>query len=170
MITLKMLAATCIGGVMLGAAPAVRRSAQLGDDPILAVIDLAPVLDRHRDLGNALGLAFDPQREVFYLGHSGFADAPNLSNSIPRSFIYTLDLQGNVLNEFDFEQGYFERTFRPGAAIVGLSHDPIAVSSSLSPVFRQFRRRDMFLVFWRLTLERSLSSAIDRSMDSVIYA
>ena len=51
MITVKMLAATCIGGVMMGATPALPLSGQLADDPILAVIDLAPVLDRHRDLG-----------------------------------------------------------------------------------------------------------------------
>ena len=117
MITFKMLAATCIGGVMMGATPALPLSGQLADDPILAVIDLAPVLDRHRDLGNAIGLAFDPPRQVLYLGHSGFADAPNQPNSIPRSFIYTLDLQGNVLNEFDFEQGYFERTLSSPARL-----------------------------------------------------
>jgi|SRR5688500_12159800 hypothetical protein len=125
MTAVRMLVAVCMGAVMLSGAAVARLSAQLGDDPILAVIDLTQVLARQPGSGNAIGLAFDPQRNVLYLGHNPLQGTPGQPNSIPRSFIYTLDLQGNVLDEFDFERAFFERTSQPGAILDGLSHDPI---------------------------------------------
>ena len=63
---------------------------------ILSVIDIRPIIERH-DIGNALGLAYNPNRNVIYLSHG----------SDPRGgFIYTLDTRGNLLSEFNFQTAY----------------------------------------------------------------
>jgi hypothetical protein len=92
-----------LGGVLFSS-PDV----QLRAGPILQVINLGPILARH-DIGNALGMSFDPQDNVLYLAHG----------SDPRGgFIDRLDLQGNLLNEFNLQRGYL-----PGAYLTSMSYD-----------------------------------------------
>ena len=76
--------------------------------PILGVIDITPILDRH-SVGNSLGLAYNPASNVLYLAH-GSGDSGG--------FIYTLDLSGNLINELNFEAAY-----RPGSYPTSLSYD-----------------------------------------------
>ena len=62
--TLRALVATGLGAIAAIVAVAIPVRAQ----PVLDVIDIEPILGRH-DIGNALGLAFDAQLNVFYLAH-----------------------------------------------------------------------------------------------------
>jgi hypothetical protein len=72
---LRIRAVACFIGLAL----LVGGAMQLRADPILEVIDIRPTLARH-DIGNALGLAFNPDSNVLYLAHG----------SDPRGgFIYT---------------------------------------------------------------------------------
>ena len=89
-------------------APGVTATTKFQADPIIDVIDIEPVLARH-DIGNALGLAFDPRLQVFYLGHGSGSQG---------AFIYTLDAEGALLNEFDLEAAY-----QPGVILESLSFD-----------------------------------------------
>ncbi len=101
--TLRVLVATLGGLALLGDA-AVRLRAQ----PILDVIDIEPILGRH-DIGNAFGLSFDAQLNVFYLAHGSDQRG---------AFIYTLDAQGHLVNEYDFQGAY-----APGSFVTSLSYD-----------------------------------------------
>jgi hypothetical protein len=104
MSNLRILAAARFIGLAL----LVGSAMQLRADPILEVIDIRPILARH-DIGNALGLAFNPDSNVIYLAHG----------SDPRGgFIYTLDVHGSLLHEFDLQSAY-----RPGAFPEALSYD-----------------------------------------------
>ncbi|HKE44300.1 MAG TPA: hypothetical protein VKB41_07145 [Steroidobacteraceae bacterium] len=89
MVNLKPLATAWFTGcvLLLGGALQVRA------DPVLAVIDIRPIIARH-DIGNALGLAFNPDANVFYLAH-GSDDRGGV--------IYTLDIHGNLLRELNFQ-------------------------------------------------------------------
>jgi hypothetical protein len=80
---------------------------QLRADPILEVIDIRPILARH-DIGNAPGLAFNPDSKVIYLAHGSDRRG---------GFIYTLDVHGSLLHEFDLQSAY-----RPGAIPEALSY------------------------------------------------
>jgi hypothetical protein len=101
---LRGLVATGLGAIAAVVAVTIPLRAQ----PVLDVIDIEPILGRH-DIGNALGLAFDPQLNVFYLAHG----------SDPRgAFIYTLDAQGHLVNEYDFQGAY-----APGSFLESLSYD-----------------------------------------------
>ena len=102
--TLTALVATGLGAIAAIVAVTIPVRAQ----PVLDVIDIEPILGRH-DIGNALGLAFDAQLNVFYLAHG----------SDPRgAFIYTLDAQGHLVNEYDFQGAY-----APGSFLTSLSYD-----------------------------------------------
>jgi hypothetical protein len=79
-----------------------------GAEPILSVIDIRPIVDQH-DIGNALGVAYNPAADVIYLAHGSDSRG---------GFIYTLDMHGNLLNEFDLQSAY-----QPGAFPESLSYD-----------------------------------------------
>ena len=102
--TLRALLATGLGAIAVIVAVAIPVRAQ----PVLDVIDIEPILGRH-DIGNALGLAFDAQLNVFYLAHGSDRRG---------AFIYTLDAQGHILNEYDFQGAY-----APGSFLTSLSYD-----------------------------------------------
>jgi hypothetical protein len=104
---LSMLAAAYVGvlGLLMSGAE------WAGADPFLGVIDIRPIFALHPEIAcsNALGLAYNPDADVLYLGHS----------SDPRgAFIYTMDFHGNLLNEFDLQSAY-----QPGAFLKFLSYD-----------------------------------------------
>jgi hypothetical protein len=105
MSSLRMLAAVAVGALALlvGEAP------RAGADPILAVIDVRPILDRHPAIGNSLGLAYSPASDVIFLSHG----------SDPRGgFIDTIDLSGNLVDELNFQVAY-----RPESYPTSLSYD-----------------------------------------------
>jgi hypothetical protein len=89
-------------------APVMTATTQLRAEPIVEVINIEPILARH-DIGNALGLAFDPRFNVFYVAHG---------SDTRGGFIYTLDVQGTLLNEFDLQGAY-----QPGSFPESLSFD-----------------------------------------------
>jgi Phage integrase, N-terminal SAM-like domain len=89
MSNLTVFAAACLIGLML----LVGGAADLRADPILEVIDIRPILARH-EIGNALGLAFDPDSNVIYLAHGSDPSG---------GFIYTLDIHGSLLHELDLQ-------------------------------------------------------------------
>ena len=102
---LQSLVGTGLGAIATFVALAIPLRAQ---PTILDVIELGPILARH-DVGNALGLAFDPQLNVFYLTHG---------SDTRGAFIYTLDAQGRLLDEYDFQSAY-----APGSFLESLSYD-----------------------------------------------
>src|SRR4051794_28667106 len=101
----RILAAAYLGvlALLLSGTPSA------GVDPILRVIDIRPILDRHPAIGNSLGLAYNPAADLLFLAHG----------SDPRGgFIYTLDQNGNLLKEVNFQTAY-----RPGSYPTSLSYD-----------------------------------------------
>jgi len=82
-------------------------------DPILGVIDISAIRDRHPGGGNSLGVAYNPTSDVLYL--SQFVTP---SAAPTQGYIYTLDLQGNLLNELNFQEVY-----TPGSYPTSLSYD-----------------------------------------------
>jgi hypothetical protein len=54
--------------------------------PLLGVIDIEPIRNRHPGIGNSLGLAYNPVSDLLYLAHGSQSDGGN---------IYTLDIRGN---------------------------------------------------------------------------
>ena len=99
----RALTAACIGLL----ASFIGGAADVAADPILEVIDIRAVLAR-RDIGNALGVAFNPDSNVIYLAHGSDSRG---------GFIYTLDAGGGLLNELDLQTVY------PGAFPDSLSFD-----------------------------------------------
>jgi hypothetical protein len=77
----------------------------------LSVIDIRPILDRHPDIGNSLGLAYNPASDVIYLAHGSGGPATG-------GFIDTLDINGNLLSELNFQLAY-----RPESFPTSLSYD-----------------------------------------------
>jgi hypothetical protein len=104
MSNLRVLAAAYIGVLTL----LISGAQQAEADPILGVIDIRPILGRH-DVGNALGLAYNPDVDVIYLAHG---------SSPLGGFIYTLDIHGNLLSELNFQLAY-----RPESYPTSLSYD-----------------------------------------------
>lgn len=98
----RLAVACCLGFALLGGDARPLRA-----DPILDVIAIDTLLARH-DIGNALGLAFNPQANVLYLAHGSDQRG---------GFIYTLDAQGTLLNEVNLQSLY------PGAFPTSLSFD-----------------------------------------------
>ncbi len=76
---------------------------------ILGAIDIRAIVDRH-DFANVLGVAYNPDADVLYLAHG---------SDPSYGFIFTLDLTGTILSEFDFQRAY-----RPGSYPTSLSYDP----------------------------------------------
>jgi hypothetical protein len=107
MSNLRILAAVFVGALTL----LVSGAQQTGADPLLGVIDIRPILARHPDIGNSLGVAYNPTSDVIYLAHGSGGPAPG-------SFIYTLDIQGMLLNELNFQLAY-----RPESFPTSLSYD-----------------------------------------------
>ncbi len=103
--SLRMPAALCLGILALMACGAQRTEA----NPILGVLDIRPILNRHPGIGNSLGLAYNPISDFLYLAHGSEPSG---------GFIYTLDLSGNLLNELNFQAVY-----RPGSYPTSLSYD-----------------------------------------------
>jgi hypothetical protein len=83
-------------------------TADVTADPILDVIDIRAILARH-DIGNALGLAFNPELNVIYLAHG---------SDTRGGFVYTLDAGGGLLSELDLQTAY-----QPGAFPDSLGYD-----------------------------------------------
>jgi hypothetical protein len=104
MSNLRLLAAAYIGALTL----LISGAQQAEADPILGVIDIRPVIGRH-DVGNVLGLAYNPDADVLYLAHG---------SSPMGGFIYTFDIDGNLLNELNFQLVY-----RPESYPTSLSYD-----------------------------------------------
>jgi hypothetical protein len=102
---LRVFSGTGLGAIATFVALVIPLRAQ---PTILDVIELGPILARH-DVGNALGLAFDPQLNVFYIAHG---------SDTRGAFIYTLDAQGRLLDEYDFLSAY-----GPGSFLESLSYD-----------------------------------------------
>lgn len=91
--------------LLLAAAPSRTQASEtipdLAPEGVLDVIDIRPVIARH-DIGNALGLAYDPGADVLYLAHG----------SDPRGgFIYTLDSEGNLLYELDLQLAHLPESY-----------------------------------------------------------
>ncbi len=103
--TLRMRAAVCLGILALMACGEQRAEA----DPILGVLDIRPILDRHPGIGNSLGLAYNPVADVLYLAHGSEPSA---------GFIYTLDPSGSLITELNFQAAY-----RAGSYPTSLSYD-----------------------------------------------
>jgi hypothetical protein len=82
--------------------------------PILDVIDVASIRNRHPGPSNSLGVAYNPVSDVLYLSQSVTPPGPPFI----AGYIYTLDLQGHVLNEIDFQKAY-----RPEWYPASLSYD-----------------------------------------------
>ncbi|MBN2258509.1 MAG: hypothetical protein JW704_11955 [Anaerolineaceae bacterium] len=82
--------------------------------PILGAIDVGPIRDTHPGPGNSLGVAYNPTSDVLYL--SQFVTPP--TPPFIEGYIYTLDLQGNLLNELNFQEVY-----RPESYPTSLSYD-----------------------------------------------
>lgn len=61
--------------------------------PVMGKINLDPILARH-DVGNALALAFNPEDQVFYVGHG---------SDYRGSWLYTVNLQGQLLAELNLD-------------------------------------------------------------------
>lgn len=95
--SLSMRAALSLGILILIACTAQPAVA----NPLLGVIDIRPILAGQPGR-NSLGLAYNPVSDVLYLAHG----------SDPRSgFIYTLDLQGNLINALNFQTAYGAATY-----------------------------------------------------------
>ncbi|MGF7209767.1 hypothetical protein GGE65_004370 [Skermanella aerolata] len=103
---MKMHLAVCF--VLLAVVTFGPRRVEAG--PILRDIDITSILSRH-PAGNSLGLAYNPVSDVLHLAHGSGSGG---------GFIYTLDLDGNVIKELDFEEAY-----RAGSYPTSLSFDRV---------------------------------------------
>ena len=87
----------CSLGFIVSCLLLIGSAASFADTELLEVVDLRPVLERHPDIGNSLGLAYDPVSDLLYVSHG----------SDPRGgFIYVIDMDGNLVNEWDFQRAY----------------------------------------------------------------
>ncbi len=68
--------------------------------PNVEVINIRPIIAR-QSLANALGLAYNPVANVLYLAHGSGSDYGH---------IYTIDMQGTLLNDLDFQAVYHPGT------------------------------------------------------------
>ena len=111
MSTPRTVAAACVGvlALLVGAATELRA------DPILEIIDIRPVVNL-RNIGNALGLAFNPDSNVLYLAHGSDPSG---------GFIYTLDVHGNLLKDADGNplELDLQSAYKAGAFPESLSYD-----------------------------------------------
>jgi len=89
--------------LFIGLAPASADAAS----GVIQIIDIRPILARH-DIGNLSGLAFNPDLNVIYLSHGDYRGG----------FLYTLDMDGNLLTEVDFWAAY-----QPQAVPDSVSYD-----------------------------------------------
>ena len=75
---------------------------QVAAEPILGVIDISSIRNRHPGAGNSLGVAYSPISDVLYLSQFVTPSGPPFIEG----YIYTLDLQGNLLHELNFQNAY----------------------------------------------------------------
>jgi hypothetical protein len=71
-------------------------------DPIPGIIDTSAIRDRHSNPGNFLGVSYNPFANVLYLSVS----TNPTTSFFAGGYVYTLDLQGDFLHEFDFQAAY----------------------------------------------------------------
>jgi len=63
-------------------------TSQARAEAIPDVIDIRPIIDRHNDIGNALGLAYNPNSDELFLARGSHGGAHSSTRSISMAMSY----------------------------------------------------------------------------------